>query len=86
MNSLDAMRIYVSVAELASFTQAADSLHLPKANVSGAVKQLETELDRLIIDSEWRLKLGESARTRVKESFGMERMVKELEELYFLTA
>ena len=44
MNSLEAMRIYVRVAELASFTQAADSLHLPKANVSGAVKQLETEL------------------------------------------
>lgn len=44
MNSLDAMRIYIRVAELASFTQAADSLHLPKANVSGAVKQLEAEL------------------------------------------
>jgi len=44
MNKLDAMRIYVQVAELASFTQAADSLNLAKANVSAAVKQLEAEL------------------------------------------
>lgn len=44
MNHLEAMQIYVRVAELASFTQAADSLGLPKASVSSAVKQLETLL------------------------------------------
>ncbi|CAN5846949.1 LysR family transcriptional regulator [soil metagenome] len=44
MNHVDAMHIYLRVAELASFTQAADSLGLPKASVSGAVKQLETWL------------------------------------------
>lgn len=44
MNPLDAMRIYLRVAELASFTQAADSLGLPKASISAAVQQLETEL------------------------------------------
>ncbi|MET3119216.1 DNA-binding transcriptional LysR family regulator [Undibacterium sp. GrIS 1.8] len=42
MNRLEAMQIYVRVAELASFTQAADSLGLPKASISTAVKQLET--------------------------------------------
>ncbi|PRC91772.1 LysR family transcriptional regulator [Solimicrobium silvestre] len=44
MNQLEAMTIFVRVAELASFTQAADSLGLPKASVSTAVKQLENSL------------------------------------------
>ncbi|GAA5167522.1 LysR family transcriptional regulator [Viridibacterium curvum] len=44
MEQLDAMQIFVRVAELASFTQAADSLGLPKASVSGAVQNLEARL------------------------------------------
>jgi len=44
MNRLDAMQIFVRVAELASFTKAADSLGLPKASISTAVQQLETLL------------------------------------------
>ena len=44
MNRLEAMQIYARVAELASFTQAADSLGLPKASVSTGVRQLEAEL------------------------------------------
>lgn len=38
------LQIYARVAELASFTQAADSLGLPKASVSQAVQQLESTL------------------------------------------
>lgn len=44
MNQIDAMRIYVRVAELASFTLAADSLGLPKSSVSTAIRDLETDL------------------------------------------
>jgi DNA-binding transcriptional LysR family regulator len=44
MNSIDAMRMFVRVAELASFTQAADSLGLPKSSVSTALQKLEAEL------------------------------------------
>jgi DNA-binding transcriptional LysR family regulator len=44
MNRLEAMQIFVRVAELAGFTRAADSLGLPKASVSTAVQQLETSL------------------------------------------
>jgi DNA-binding transcriptional LysR family regulator len=44
VNQLDAMQIFLRVAELASFTQAADSLGLPKASVSSAVQQLEAQL------------------------------------------
>lgn len=41
MHQLDSMQIFVRVAELSSFTAAAESLGLPKATVSLAVQQLE---------------------------------------------
>ncbi|EON11036.1 MULTISPECIES: LysR family transcriptional regulator [Pandoraea] len=44
MHQLDAMRIFVRVTETGSFTQAADSLGLPRASVSNAIKQLEAKL------------------------------------------
>jgi DNA-binding transcriptional LysR family regulator len=44
MSTLDHMHIFTRVAELASFTQAADALSLPKASVSNAVQQLEGKL------------------------------------------
>lgn len=40
---LDALRIFVKVAELASFTRAAGQLGLTKARVSTGVQQLETQ-------------------------------------------
>jgi len=40
----DALRVFVRVAELASFTQAAQSLGLPKASASAAVQRLEASL------------------------------------------
>ena len=39
----EAMQVFVRVAELASFTRAAEALNLPKASVSTAVRQLETQ-------------------------------------------
>ncbi|HOI52673.1 MAG TPA: LysR family transcriptional regulator [Azonexus sp.] len=44
MNPLDAMQVFVRVAEVASFTRAADSLGVPKASVSLAVQQLESRV------------------------------------------
>jgi len=44
MNRIEAMQIYISVAELASFTQTANTMGLPKASISTAVQQLESEL------------------------------------------
>ncbi len=45
MNQLEAMRVFVRVVELASFTAAAGQLGLPKASVSNAIRDLETWLD-----------------------------------------
>ncbi|MDR3371070.1 LysR family transcriptional regulator [Rhodoferax sp.] len=44
MSFVDHMLVFSRVAELSSFTQAADSLGLPKASVSMAVQQLENRL------------------------------------------
>jgi DNA-binding transcriptional LysR family regulator len=44
MNLTESMKVFVRVAELASFSAAADQLGLPRASVSAAVRQLETEL------------------------------------------
>src|SRR5260370_38486386 len=44
MNTLEAMQMFVRVAEHASFTRAAESLGLLKATVSVAVRELETSL------------------------------------------
>ncbi len=41
MNEMDAMRIFVRVAELTSFTKAAQDLNLPNASVSSSIQQLE---------------------------------------------
>lgn len=41
---LDALRIFARVAEQGSFTRASETLGLPKATVSTAVRDLETEL------------------------------------------
>jgi len=44
MNQLEAMQVFVRVAELSSYTRAAESLGMPKASMSTAVQQLESEL------------------------------------------
>jgi len=67
----DAMRSFVRVAELASFTQAAQSLGQPKASVSGAVQRLEAELGtRLLHRTTRRVQLtpdGEAFLERCKD-------------------
>jgi DNA-binding transcriptional LysR family regulator len=44
MNTVEHMQIFSRVAELASFTQAASSMDLPKATVSTAIAQLEATM------------------------------------------
>lgn len=50
LKSVDAMRVFVRVAELASFTLAADSLGQPKASVSLAVQRLESEIGTRLLN------------------------------------
>jgi len=52
---LDELRIFARVAELASFTQAAEQLGLAKGRVSTAVQQLETQLGARLLQRTTRL-------------------------------
>lgn len=46
----EAVQIFLRVAELASFTRAADALNLPKASISTAVQQLESQLGTRLLN------------------------------------
>ena len=50
MERIEAMKIFMRVAELRSFTQAAESLSIPKANASVAVAQLEARLGTRLLN------------------------------------
>ena len=71
MNTLEAMHTFVRVAELASFTRAAESLGLLKATVSVAVRELESSLGtRLLHRTTRKVQLtldGEAYYERCKE-------------------
>ena len=63
MDQLEAMRIFARVAELASFTRAAESLGIPKASASTTVAALETELGaRLLHRTTRRVELTQDGR------------------------
>jgi len=52
---LDSLHVFVKVAELASFTRAAEQLEVPKARVSFRVKQLEDELGAKLLQRSTRI-------------------------------
>jgi DNA-binding transcriptional LysR family regulator len=64
MDRLDALRVFVRVAELGSFTRAAESLSLQKGAASQAVQQLEASLGaRLFQRTTRRVSLTQDGRT-----------------------
>jgi DNA-binding transcriptional LysR family regulator len=82
MNRLETMQVYVRVAELASFTQAADSLGMSKAAVSTAVRQLEAALGtRLLQRTTRRVHMTPDGLTFYERS---KHMLDEMEELQTL--
>jgi DNA-binding transcriptional LysR family regulator len=69
VNQIEAMQIFRRVAELASFTQAADSLGLPKASISTAVQQLEALLGtRLLHRTTRRVQMTQDGQTFYERS------------------
>ena len=83
MNRLEAMQIFVRVAELASFTRAADSLGLPKASISTGVQQLESLLNtRLLHRTTRRVQLTPDGQIFYERSKDLLADMDELESLF----
>lgn len=58
MDQLDAMRLFVRVAELESFTRCAEQLGIPKATLSAAIRRLEERMGtRLLLRTTRRVQL-----------------------------
>ena len=63
------MRVFLRVAELSSFTRAAETLRLPKASVSTAVAELEAELGtRLLHRTTRRVQLTQDGQVFVERA------------------
>jgi DNA-binding transcriptional LysR family regulator len=83
MDKLTAMQIFVRVAELASFTRAADSLGLPKASVSTAVQHLETLLgSRLLHRTTRKVQMTQDGQTFYERCKDVLSDIDELESLF----
>jgi len=83
MDSVAAMRIFVRVAELSSFSQAALSLGLPKASVSTAVQGLENRLGtRLLHRTTRRVRLTPDGQVYYERSKDLLSDMEELEGLF----
>ncbi|QPF72399.1 LysR family transcriptional regulator [Roseateles sp. DAIF2] len=82
----DAMRVFVRVAELASFTQAAEGLGLPKASVSGAVQRLEAQLGtRLLHRTTRRVQLTQDGQAFYERCKDLLADLEELQQLFLPT-
>jgi len=44
LDKLSAMQVFVRVAELASFTKAAEQMRIQKGGISSAIQQLESQM------------------------------------------
>ena len=83
MNPLDRMQIFARVAELASFTQAAQVLGIPKANASLAVQQLEAQLGtRLLHRTTRRVQLTQDGQAYYERCKDLLDDVEELQTLF----
>lgn len=83
MNDLHAMQIFARVAELSSFTRAADSLGLPKTSVSNAVQQLESSLGtRLLQRTTRKVELTQDGRAYYERCTDLLADIDELQSLF----
>jgi DNA-binding transcriptional LysR family regulator len=83
MNPLERLQVFHRVAELASFTQAALSLGLPKASASSAVQQLEGQLGtRLLHRTTRRVQLTQDGQAFYERSKDVLADMEELQQMF----
>lgn len=80
MDKLHAMEVFTRVAELGSFSKAAEKLNLAPASVSVAIQNLEAELGvRLITRTTRKLSLTDDGRAYLERTLGVLAEITELE-------
>ncbi|MGH8247879.1 MAG: LysR substrate-binding domain-containing protein [Gammaproteobacteria bacterium] len=83
MDRIEAMQVFVRVAETGSFTKAADGLGLPRATVSAAVQQLEANLGtRLLHRTTRRVHLTQDGAALLERCRNLLADVEEIEGLF----
>lgn len=83
MNLTESLRIFVRVAELASFSAAADQLGLPRTSVSAAVREAEAELGtRLLHRTTRRVQLTQDGQVVYERALDLLADVDELRGLF----
>jgi DNA-binding transcriptional LysR family regulator len=83
MNRIEAMHTFLRVAELGSFTRAAETLGLPKASASTAIQQLETALGtRLLHRTTRRVELTQDGRAFYERSKDLLADLDELQSMF----
>lgn len=85
VDKIQSMQVFVRVAELNSFTRAAESLSMPKASVSRLVQQLESQLSvRLLHRSTRRVQLTQDGQVYYDRCKELLASVEEMETLFQL--
>lgn len=83
MNFIECLHTFTRVAELNSFTKAADDLNLPKASVSNAIQQLEAMLEtRLLHRTTRKVQLTQDGQTFYERSKDLLADADELQALF----
>ncbi|STQ42479.1 Ben and cat operon transcriptional regulator [Ewingella americana] len=83
MDKIQSMQVFVRVAEMNSFTRAAESLSLPKASVSRLIQQLESQLGvRLLHRSTRRVQLTQDGQVYYDRCKELLASVEEMETLF----
>lgn len=83
MDRLEAMTIFLRVAELASFTRAGESLGMPKASISTSVQQLESLMGtRLLHRTTRKVQLTQDGQTFYERCKDLLADVDEIESLF----
>ena len=76
MDRLEAMKIFIRVAELKSFTKASESLNLPKASVSTYIQNLEILINAKLLNRTTRhVELTPEGASYYKLEFKMSRII-----------
>ena len=83
MDKIEAMRVFINVAELSSFSKTADHLGLPKGSISNAIQQLENQFStQFLYRTTRKVKLTEDGQNFYERCKDILAAIDDLEDIY----